>query len=151
MKTTIKISNRKRANKHGFKKRMSSTAGKKVLSRRRKKGRKNLTVSSEQLKNSLGSNAISQLLKTSKPIYTENFKIRAAQSNHLKVGFAIKRSCGSAVLRNRFKRQIRAFTKELSLQYSPIKILIITEKNIKKISFCAKGEIENVFKTICKA
>ena len=146
MKVHIKISNRKRKNKHGFRKRNSSKSGKAILARRRSRGRKTLSA---QLKTSLSSKYFYSIFKSSEILKTPNIiyryqKVLTRKSDGL--GFIISRRLGGAVERNRFKRILRGLYFETFIK-NKIKIAVIISPKTIKLN---KEEIVKSFELLKK-
>ena len=143
MKRTYSPSNIKRARKHGFRSKMKTKGGKKLLARRRAKGRKSLTVSVQQMKSkiiALSKNEdFKDLLKQKKISnkYTTIYFGSVSNKNHkkLNISFVTKKKIGNAVKRNKIKRRLRNVTNEmvkkipLNLDYSYLVIAKITMLN----------------------
>ena len=108
MKITIKYTNRKRKNKHGFMKRMNTKSGRAILSRRRKKGR---ALLSAQLKFSLSSSEFSHIMKTSKSLKIRDLSFKYISSSRPCLGFIVSKKYGGSIQRNLFKRRCRSLFK----------------------------------------
>ena len=154
MKRTYQPSNKKRARKHGFRSKMKTKGGKKLLARRRARGRKSLTVSGQSMKSKLLALSKNEdfrtLLKSKKASnkYVTIFfgRLKNKNKNNLNISFVTKKKIGNAVKRNKIKRRLRnimndAYKKiSINLNYSYLVIAKPTMlnnefKKIKEILF----------------
>ena len=160
MKRTYQPSKIKRARKHGFRSKMKSKGGKKLLARRRARGRKLLTVSGWSMKSkllALSKNEEFQSLIKSKKIsnkYVTIFfgRLTKKDESKLNISFVTKRKIGNAIKRNKIKRRLRNIMNEackkisINLKYSYLVIAKPTMLNneFKKIKECLFQEFEKI-------
>ena len=158
MKRTFQRKFGRRKKKHGFRSKMKTKGGRKLLKRRRARGRKNLTVSSTMKKKrkqnlSMKSKILAlskneefkYLLKNNKISnkYTTIFfgNLNNKDKKKLNISFVTKKKIGNAIKRNKIKRRLRNIMndacKEISinLKYSYLVIAKSTMLNneFKKI------------------
>ena len=160
MKRTYQPSKIKRARKHGFRSKMKTKGGKKLLARRRARGRKSLTVSGQSMKSkilALSKNEEFRTLlkskKTSNKYVTIFFgNLTNKNKNSLNISFVAKKKIGNAVKRNKIKRRLRnimndAYKKiSINLNYSYLVIAKSTmlHSEFKKIKETLFLEFERI-------
>ena len=147
MKRTWNPKKKRRARKHSFRKRMSSSKGRKILSARRKKGRKKLTVSVQFMKTkivALKNNEDFKNLIKGKKLSNKYFvmfykKLLNKKSNYFNISIVTKKKLGNAIERNLTRRRIKnilnELAKKISLNFNYSYLIIPKDKALKKNSF----------------
>ena len=154
MKRTYQPSKVKRARKHGFRSKMKSKGGRKLLARRRSRGRKSLTVSGQIMRSkilALSKNEEFRTLVKKKKISNKYVTIFFGHLDNkdkkkLNISFVTKKKIGNSVKRNKIKRRLKNIMNDaykkitINLKYSYLVIAKPTMLNsefkiIKKTLF----------------
>ena len=144
MKITVKISNRKRKNKHGFRSRNASSSGRALMARRRKKGRKRLSA---QLSTSISSKKFNFVYNNGVVIKTSKILYRSLPSDDSgKIGFIIGALLGNACKRNLFRRRIKFLYHKYFVEKGKKMDMIIAPKTLN----LRWKEIKDSFKLMSK-
>ena len=131
MKVTVKYTNRKRKNKHGFRKRMGTKSGRAVLARRRKKGRREISA---QLNFSIPSAEFYNIMRASKSLLIGDLSFKYTPRSRPALGLIVTKYYGNSATRNLFKRRCRALFKSVFISRG-VMVALIVRPNKQNISF----------------
>ena len=146
MKVTVKYTNRKRKNKHGFRKRMGSKSGRSLLARRRNKGRKELSA---QLNYSIPSVEFNHIMKISKSLLIGDLSFKYTRGPRPTLGLIVSKAYGNSVVRNLFKRRCRALFRTWFINRD-VDISLIVRPYKKSVSFVdMNAAFEKLYENIC--
>ena len=161
MKRTYQPSRIVRKRRHGFRKRMSNKGGRKVIARRRSKGRKNIStwliskmIKFKSLKKSENFIRILKKKKLNTKYFTIYFdKNLKKTGEYLNISFVMKKKIGNAVIRNKIKRKLRSAVQKILKKKEQVDLsftyVIFGKNSIYKEKFeDVLNEVDRVFKKI---
>ena len=129
MKRTYQPNKRKRAKTHGFRARMATVGGRKVIARRRK----------------------SKIIARKKSFANSCFIIYKDenQMGHGRVGISVSKKLGNAVTRNKIKRQLRMMIQECFHFDEEVDYIVIVRKRFLDNTYIEnKKELEYLYKKV---
>ena len=166
MKRTYQPSRIVRKRRHGFRSRMKRKGGRKILARRRAKGRKKISVQylsalNMKFKSLNKSTEFTKILRKKK-LNTKYFTIYFDKNSkgfdknlnkYLNISFVMKKKIGNAVKRNKIKRKLKSAVQKISKERQPIDLnytyIIFGKNNVYKDKFeLILNEVNETFKKI---